>query len=225
MNQSKLCHKCGKSQPFENFSKNRNTKDGLQSQCKSCNAAYQAANRERISQRLKERRKTHGDEMRAQSRASWAKHRDKRLEWHRNYYQANKMAFAEYHKKRYPSIAEKKRAVSKKWREQNPERYRQQMRDWLANNLEKHNELSRQRRARLREATIAQISNRDIRRLMSSVCVYCGSCENITVDHVIPLARGGSHAIGNLTSACKTCNSRKRDSFIMEWRKRESPRT
>lgn len=225
MNQSKTCSKCGETKPLEMFSKNRNTKDGLQTQCKACNAAYQAANRERISQRLKERRKTHGDQMRAQSRASWAKHREKRLEWHRKHYQENKAAYAEYHKKRYPLIAERKRAVSKKWREDNPERYRQQMRDWLVANLDKHNEHSRQRRARLRDATIAEVTNRDIRRLMSSPCLYCGSHENITVDHVVPLARGGSHAIGNLVPACKTCNSRKKDSFIVEWRKRENPRT
>jgi 5-methylcytosine-specific restriction endonuclease McrA len=225
VNQYKTCKKCGNSQPPENFSKNRNTKDGLQTQCKACNAAYALANRERISQRDKARRLVDGDKMRAQSRANYQKHREKRRIAAKKYYSENKHLWSEYHQANYSKMAERKRAVSKKWREDNPERYRQQMRDWLEKNLDKHNEHARQRRARLRQATIAQVTTRDIRKLMHSRCIYCGSAENITVDHVIPLARGGSHSIGNLTSACKTCNSKKRDSFIMEWRKRESPRT
>jgi 5-methylcytosine-specific restriction endonuclease McrA len=43
-------------------------------------------------------------------------------------------------------------------------------------------------------------------------CVYCGTglgLENATLDHVIPLSRGGTHAPGNLVSACQSCNQRK----------------
>ncbi len=43
-------------------------------------------------------------------------------------------------------------------------------------------------------------------------CVYCGSAlglENATLDHVIPLSRGGSHYPGNLVSACQPCNQLK----------------
>lgn len=43
-------------------------------------------------------------------------------------------------------------------------------------------------------------------------CVYCGSrlgIESATLDHVIPLSRGGSHNPGNLVSACQPCNQLK----------------
>lgn len=43
-------------------------------------------------------------------------------------------------------------------------------------------------------------------------CVYCGTglgLENATLDHVIPLSRGGSHQPGNLVAACHSCNQRK----------------
>lgn len=33
--------------------------------------------------------------------------------------------------------------------------------------------------------------------------------ENATLDHVVPLSRGGSHNPGNLVSACLSCNQRK----------------
>lgn len=48
-------------------------------------------------------------------------------------------------------------------------------------------------------------------------CVYCGrKSPEITlhVDHVIPVARGGSNHISNLVSACMQCNLGKRTDFI-----------
>lgn len=44
-----------------------------------------------------------------------------------------------------------------------------------------------------------------------SRCQYCGSTEQLTVDHIIPLARGESHHLSNLQTLCRSCNSRKRD--------------
>lgn len=43
-------------------------------------------------------------------------------------------------------------------------------------------------------------------------CVYCGALlapELATLDHVYPLARGGTHAPGNLVTACGRCNRLK----------------
>lgn len=41
-------------------------------------------------------------------------------------------------------------------------------------------------------------------------CHYCGSQDNLTTDHIVSVARGGTDCIGNLIPACKTCNSSKR---------------
>ena len=50
-------------------------------------------------------------------------------------------------------------------------------------------------------------------------CTYCdGPTE--AVDHVIPLIRGGSNFEGNLTPACRKCNSAKRSHLLVEWRAR-----
>lgn len=48
-------------------------------------------------------------------------------------------------------------------------------------------------------------------------CTYCGATDDLAVDHVVPLARGGTNDLGNLTPACRPCNSSKRDKLIVEW--------
>jgi 5-methylcytosine-specific restriction endonuclease McrA len=40
-------------------------------------------------------------------------------------------------------------------------------------------------------------------------CVYCGYTSHLTIDHVIPLSKGGSKDISNCVTACFYCNTRK----------------
>jgi DNA-directed RNA polymerase subunit RPC12/RpoP len=40
-------------------------------------------------------------------------------------------------------------------------------------------------------------------------CVDCGSKENLTIDHIRPVSKGGSDDIKNLQIMCKSCNSKK----------------
>lgn len=40
-------------------------------------------------------------------------------------------------------------------------------------------------------------------------CLACGSTDNLTVDHVIPLSKGGINAPSNLQCLCWTCNNKK----------------
>ncbi len=48
-------------------------------------------------------------------------------------------------------------------------------------------------------------------------CNYCGATEDLAVDHVVPLSKGGTNDPENLTPACKPCNSSKGDRLIEEW--------
>lgn len=49
-------------------------------------------------------------------------------------------------------------------------------------------------------------------------CAYCGTEENLTLDHKIPLSRGGTNDAGNLQWLCGSDNSRKRDKTDLEYR-------
>lgn len=42
-------------------------------------------------------------------------------------------------------------------------------------------------------------------------CVYCGSDKDLTIDHVLPVSRGGKQVWENLVTACISCNQKKRD--------------
>ena len=61
----------------------------------------------------------------------------------------------------------------------------------------------------------------------SYTCSYCGAVfvDVPTVDHMVPLSRGGAHAVSNLTLACQPCNSgkcAKTAEEYMEYRRRLS---
>ena len=51
------------------------------------------------------------------------------------------------------------------------------------------------------------------RRVQRGVCAYCGKNvppRDLTMDHVVPVSRGGRSARGNVVAACKECNNRKK---------------
>ena len=41
------------------------------------------------------------------------------------------------------------------------------------------------------------------------LCVYCKSNKDLTIDHVIPVSRGGKNCFENCVTACRPCNNRK----------------
>lgn len=50
-------------------------------------------------------------------------------------------------------------------------------------------------------------------RLAKGDCHYCEdkfTAEELTMDHVVPVARGGKSTKGNVVPACKPCNTRKK---------------
>jgi len=61
-----------------------------------------------------------------------------------------------------------------------------------------------------------QINRLTVFRKDNFCCVYCGSLENLTVDHILPKANGGSNALENLQTLCKTCNDLKSDAIVVD---------
>jgi 5-methylcytosine-specific restriction enzyme A len=54
----------------------------------------------------------------------------------------------------------------------------------------------------------------------SGLCHYCGGkvlFKDLTMDHLVPLARGGRSTKDNLVPSCKNCNTRKKGMLPLEW--------
>lgn len=58
---------------------------------------------------------------------------------------------------------------------------------------------------------------RDKWRAQGRRCTYCTNPAT-TIDHVLPLVRGGTNHEGNLAPCCKSCNSSKSGWTVIEWR-------
>ena len=105
---------------------------------------------------------------------------------------------------------------------QDPEREKAKVREWEEANKEHHRVQVNNRTNKRRKAIVGRFSPRDWRRLCIRFdyhCAYCGDKpEQLTVEHIIPISRGGSNWIGNIAPACLACNLEKQDRTTMEWK-------
>lgn len=76
---------------------------------------------------------------------------------------------------------------------------------------------------RLREQAAPGMSVGERTRLLAKwkrqgrQCTYCQAVAT-TIDHVLPLVRGGTNHEGNLTPCCRSCNGSKGGYVVVEWR-------
>jgi 5-methylcytosine-specific restriction endonuclease McrA len=128
-----------------------------------------------------------------------------------------KAARRDWEKRRRDEI----KAYKEEWRRAHPERWKQtrnaRAKRWRDRHPEAVCALAARRRAKLRKApagdTVARLSyDRAVRKMKSVPCYWCGIKTKVGkrhVDHIIPLAAGGSDAVANLCVACPDCNQRK----------------
>lgn len=191
-----------------------------------CNKHYRESRKEHYSKRAKEYYKKNREKLVEYSREYRKNNPEKTLESMLNYQKNNKDKInarrREHRKENHERILNRERA----WKKNNPEsikRQRQAHKDrnyskiWRENNPEKYAEKIHRRRIRLENNGVFVILKKEIKRLLSQPCSFCGSYEKTTLDHIVPIAKGGRHSIGNLQTLCQSCNSQKRDSLHFEW--------
>ena len=207
----KRCSLCGIRKPFDDFSKESRSKDGYQSRCKSCRRADYQANKEKVLRQSSEYYEAN-KERKAEISREWRRvNRDREKETRKAWYEANK---------------NHKLAKNREWRQANRDRMTELKSEWRQANPERGKQLSRlhgqARRARKADNGIFLVTDKDLTRIYDSPCVSCGSTEDMTADHIIPISRGGQHSIGNLQSLCYSCNSSKHDRLMIEWRAKKA---
>jgi len=75
----------------------------------------------------------------------------------------------------------------------------------------------RRERAKARELRASQWWKR---RCSAGVCHYCGQqvgAKALTMDHLVPIIRGGRSSKGNVVPACKACNALKKHRLALEF--------
>jgi 5-methylcytosine-specific restriction endonuclease McrA len=91
-------------------------------------------------------------------------------------------------------------------------RYRQRQREKkLEQQRMRRNARAANRRGHEREATGSFTTHEwfSLVALYGNKCLACGASKDISIDHVVPLSKGGTNDITNLQPLCRACNSSK----------------
>lgn len=208
----KKCTKCGFVKPLTKFAVNkRNKTDGRQPKCKTCNKAYYEANRDKVQRRVKKRYEENHEDIleRRRELAQRPEAKVKKAEQDKAYYLKNKEKISDYYKN---------------WAKANKEHLRAYWKQWYHDNLEHARMQSRVSSHRRLERVVENGNNtltlKEIEKLLDKhpFCAYCGeSDKKLTIDHIIPLAKGGQNCIENINIACMSCNLSKGDKLLSEW--------
>lgn len=131
------------------------------------------------------------------------------------FYNSNREKEIQRSKKWNQLNAERVAANMRKCRERRPEEMRANLQAWKKANkcrVKAFDHNKRVKRLAAIQATKNPASADDIVTILKSAkgkCYYCGCKGKLTIDHIIPLARGGTHEKSNLLAACNRCNSSK----------------
>jgi len=197
----KVCTKCKTWKPVERIRKRAALRDGYDSVCRDClNAAsreWRKNNRERVSQ------------------------------LNREFYEANREERKAYHRQYRQDHLEHMRILGRKYRRENGKYFRDYMRQWSRANPDKIRTRDYARRSRKKgnggSFTVAEWEQ--LKKLYNYTCLRCKKQEpeiKLTIDHIVPLSKGGCHSIENVQPLCQSCNSAKWNKTVdyrPEWNK------
>lgn len=200
----KRCSKCGIKKPLDEFYKRKTSLDGKRADCKAC---FLIA-----------------------CKARYQRNRESKLEYQRKHYSENRAARLSYHscwRKENVEHLEayergrrsKKRRYNCKYYRDNQEREAKRYREYVKSNpaviLDKNRRYRGNRAGADGEHT--QEEFHEVCERFGWACLRCGVSHldsPLTVDHVIPLSKGGSDSILNVQPLCLSCNSAKKDRVI-----------
>jgi hypothetical protein len=190
LTQKKYCSRCGEWKDFSDFYSSKRYAGGVYVYCKAC---ARAASRKWRNEHLDEAR---------QRANEWEKQNpEKKRENNRKWRLANPL-----------KVLEQNRVRIRRWIENNPKKRREHSLRWAKANPEKHRVNEQNRRARIKAngGNITLVEWESVLQKYGHRCLY-PNCErtDLTIDHVVPIALGGTHTVDNVQPLCSYHNRKK----------------
>lgn len=206
ISQKKICTKCNTEKDISNFFRRAKNKDGRNSWCKECDQAN-----------LNNWRSRNHDKVSEQSKRSYYRNREEKIkrviEWSKKNPERHNYFVDLWHRKNKDKV----NSSNKKYRENNPEKVREITRNYRTKHPEKNTQYNENRRSR-KISNGGSISDKEwvsIKIKYGNICLCCGRNDvKLTMDHIVPLSKGGLHSPDNIQPLCGRCNSRKHNKTI-----------
>lgn len=203
------------------------------------NKEYREANADRIREYRKEWYKENKEIQDARNKACREKRDPEEVrQYRRSYYEDNKEHLLELGRKWRENNPERHlanirqynaantdrlREYRKSWREENIDKVREQNAQWKRENKEKVASYQQKRRALEAEAFVEYVDHLTVFERDNWTCHICGELIDpnaggndvmkASLDHVVPLNKGGEHSYDNCKASHLSCNAAKRDSL------------
>ncbi len=215
----KVCASCNTEKPFSEFHKDPRSSRKTDEYRGSCKICVNKKNREWY-ERNRDQRKISVDRWALENKESIA-------EKAKVYYLENRGAYAERAKKYRLEDPEKIRLRSSNYYQQNKSAHRALVKAWGERNPDALRAMSHKRRCAERSAD-GSFTADDVQKLFESqfgICTGCGNAlessgdKKYHVDHIMPIALGGSNWPSNLQLLCPRCNLTKNAKHPDVWSK------
>ncbi len=227
---AKHCVRCGVTKPSSEFSKAKRERCGLKANCKACSSEqrknWYRRNRDAAIRKSAEYQRLHPDKVREWAKNTYCRDPELTRSKARARHAAKSGIVAAANRERYSADPEyralklKQCAESYRRRKEKVGAYAKQ---WAANNPDKvrasaHRSLAKKHKT---AGTCTADEWRAIKEYFGYCCAYCLRPETgtlrLSIDHLIPLTRGGTSDPDNLAPACRPCNSAKNDRTVLEF--------
>jgi len=207
----KWCARCQRWLPLGAFSRSKARRDGYDQRCKECRRDYYDSRADELRAYGREWHKTEAgrESQRSARRRYYERNAGEILEHYKEWYYANHDTVRRRHNSRNREPEQRAKRVASN---------RRYYHDGRGREVQRAAAQRRRARARTLPATMTLAQWLRCVEWWEHRCAYCGRrIGRATMDHFIPVSRGGGTTASNIVPACHSCNSRKGNKLPREW--------